>query len=145
MKRKTLFLVFGTLMVIALALAACQPETIIETVVVEKEGETIIQTVEVEKEIVVTEVVETTIEKEVEVEVPVEKEVLIYNSYQSDPEPRDADAEAVQMFLDANPNYEIVHSTIGPDSSSTTARSWISVMSGRARVGTRAIPRASRL
>ena len=35
---------------VALLVAACQPETIVETVIVEKEGETIIETVVVEKE-----------------------------------------------------------------------------------------------
>jgi peptide/nickel transport system substrate-binding protein len=54
-------------MVISMILAACaQPtaETIVETVIVEKEGETVVETVEVEKEVVVTEIVE--VEKEVE-------------------------------------------------------------------------------
>jgi peptide/nickel transport system substrate-binding protein len=55
MKNKALF--FGLLIIAALLVAGCQPETIVETVVVEKEGETIIETVEVEVEV----------EKEVEV------------------------------------------------------------------------------
>jgi multiple sugar transport system substrate-binding protein len=64
-------------MIGAMLLAACAtptPETIIETVVVEKEGETIIETVEVEVEKVVT--------KEVEVEVPVEvaTKTLVFSS-----------------------------------------------------------------
>lgn len=58
-------------------LSACAtptPETVIETVIVEKEGETVIETVEVEKEVVVT--------KEVEVEVPVEvaSKTLVFSS-----------------------------------------------------------------
>jgi len=48
MKNKALL--FGLLVIAALLIAACQPQTIIETVVVEKEGETIIETVEVEVE-----------------------------------------------------------------------------------------------
>ncbi len=48
MKKKALL--FGLLIIAALLIAACQPETIVETVVVEKEGETIIETVEVEVE-----------------------------------------------------------------------------------------------
>jgi peptide/nickel transport system substrate-binding protein len=63
MKKKALL--FGLLLIAALLVAACQPETIIETVVVEKEGETIIETVEVEVEV----------EKEVEVVKEVEVEV----------------------------------------------------------------------
>ncbi len=59
---KKLIFVFAFLAIAALALAACQPappaETIVETVVVEKEAETVVETVEVEKEVVVTQVVE---------------------------------------------------------------------------------------
>jgi peptide/nickel transport system substrate-binding protein len=64
---KKISAVLGLLMVISMILAACaQPtaETIVETVIVEKEGETVVETVEVEKEVVVTEIVE--VEKEVE-------------------------------------------------------------------------------
>jgi ABC-type glycerol-3-phosphate transport system substrate-binding protein len=52
MKPKTILLTF---LMIVLLLAACAPqtETIIETVIVEKEGETIVETVEVEKEVFV--------------------------------------------------------------------------------------------
>jgi len=48
MKNKALL--FGLLIIAALLVAACQPQTVIETVVVEKEGQTIIETVEVEVE-----------------------------------------------------------------------------------------------
>jgi peptide/nickel transport system substrate-binding protein len=57
---KKTILVLGLLVIAAMVLAACQPaaptpetviETVIETVVVEKEGETIIETVIVEKEV----------------------------------------------------------------------------------------------
>jgi len=62
---------FSILMILALMaaalLTACAPETIIETVIVEKEGETIVETVEVPVEVI----------KEVEVEVPVEVEVEV--------------------------------------------------------------------
>jgi peptide/nickel transport system substrate-binding protein len=43
-------LVFSLILLVALLVAACQPETIVETVIVEKEGETIVETVVVEKE-----------------------------------------------------------------------------------------------
>jgi peptide/nickel transport system substrate-binding protein len=49
MKKRNI-LVFALILLIALLAAACQPETIVETVIVEKEGETIIETVVVEKE-----------------------------------------------------------------------------------------------
>lgn len=75
---KKLFLVLGILVMISIAVAACQPApaepetvTVIETVVVEKEGETVVETVVVEKEV----------EKEVIVEV--EKEVEMPERYGS--------------------------------------------------------------
>ncbi|MFO8036697.1 MAG: ABC transporter substrate-binding protein [Anaerolineales bacterium] len=57
MKRKHWSALAGILM-LALVLSACQPEaatpeTVVKTVIVEKEGETIVETVEVEKEVVV--------------------------------------------------------------------------------------------
>jgi len=61
MKNKALL--FGLLIIAALLVAACQPQTVVETVVVEKEGETIVETVEVEVE------KEVEVVKEVEVEV----------------------------------------------------------------------------
>lgn len=68
MKRNLILL--NLLLIFGLLLASCaapEPQTIIETVVVEveKEGQTVIETVEVEKEVVVT------------VEVEVEKEVIV--------------------------------------------------------------------
>ena len=59
---KQLRILFGVVLVLSMVLAACAPQTIIETVEVEK-------VVEVEKEVVV--------EKEVEVEVEVEKVVEV--------------------------------------------------------------------
>jgi len=48
MKNKALF--FGLLIIAALLVAGCQPQTVVETVIVEKEGVTVIETVEVEVE-----------------------------------------------------------------------------------------------
>jgi len=66
---KKLFFVLGVLVMVSLAVAACQPApaepetiTVVETVVVEKEGETVVETVVVEKE------VETIVTVEVEAE-----------------------------------------------------------------------------
>ena len=68
---KKLILVLGVLVMVSMAVAACQPApaepetiTVIETVVVEKEGETVVETVEVEKVVEVETVVE--VEKEAE-------------------------------------------------------------------------------
>ncbi len=46
--------VLTALIIFGLVLGACQPQTVVETVVVEKEGQTIVQTVEVIKEVEVT-------------------------------------------------------------------------------------------
>jgi hypothetical protein len=83
-ERKTLFMLLSITIIFATILSACQTEP----EVIEK---------------VVTEVVE--VETQTEVEVPVDKKVLIYNSYMSDPDPRAADAAAVQMFMDEHPDY----------------------------------------
>jgi peptide/nickel transport system substrate-binding protein len=67
LSRRTLGLLFSVGLVLSLLLTQCgatpEPETIVQTVIVEKEGEKIVETVEV----VVTQ----------EVEVPVEKEVVV--------------------------------------------------------------------
>lgn len=104
MYKKKIFIFIAVVMLFSLVLSACEPERIVETVV-----ETVIETVEVEGE-----TVEVIVEREVEVEVEVlkDKEVLIYNSYASDPAPREADEEMVQMFMDKYPQYDVIHSTI---------------------------------
>jgi ABC-type glycerol-3-phosphate transport system substrate-binding protein len=60
------YILISLLLVLGMILAACGPAptpvTIVETVVVEKEGETVVETVEVEKEVVVTVEVEKTVE-----------------------------------------------------------------------------------
>ncbi len=122
---KSKLLVLLVSAVILVIIAACggpppTPETItvIETVIVEKEGEivTVVETVEVEVE--VEKIVE--VEKEVIKEVEVEKEVevvkavrpIIYNSYNSDPEPRRLDELLVEMFNEANPETPLDHSVV---------------------------------
>ena len=71
---------FSILLIVALlavaALAACTPETVVETVIVEVEGETIIETVVVEVEVEVP--VEVEVEKEVEVPVEVDTGELVF-------------------------------------------------------------------
>lgn len=118
MKNKTIWGILGLLIFTALVLVACAqptPETIVETVVVtevvEIEGETIIE----------TQIVETT----KEVEVPVDKQVLIYNSYMSDPDPRAADAEVVAMFSEANPDIEVLHSTVAHEDFKQAIRAYL--------------------
>lgn len=73
MHTKKMFILFSSLIILAFLVAACQPETIIQTVVVEK---VVIEEVEVEKEVIVTVEVEVEVIKEVEVEVPVGSELI---------------------------------------------------------------------
>jgi peptide/nickel transport system substrate-binding protein len=90
--RKTILSALSILMLVSLVLAGCAqptPETIIETVVVEKEGETIIETVEVEKEVTVIETVEVEVEvtpvvEEDETALP-RNETLYFNGQQWGP------------------------------------------------------------
>jgi multiple sugar transport system substrate-binding protein/raffinose/stachyose/melibiose transport system substrate-binding protein len=119
-------------LVVMLALTAAQcgapatPETIVQTVVVEKEVEKIVEK-EVEVEKVVTVEVEKEVEKvvEKEVEVPVEKSLVIYNSYMTDPGVREADAEQVQMFMDENPDIEVLHSTVAHEDFKQAIRAYL--------------------
>jgi hypothetical protein len=98
-----LFLSIAVLATIAACGAQPTPETItvVETVEVEKE---VIKEVEVEKEVI----------KEVEVEKEVVKTVrpIIYNSYNSDPEPRRVDEMMVEMFNEQNPDMPLDHSVV---------------------------------
>ncbi len=88
--------------------AACQPETI--TVEVTREVE-----VEVEREVPV----------EVEVQVPVDREIVIYNSYMSDPAPREADAALVAMFEDMYPDIDVMHSTVAHEDFKQAIRAYL--------------------
>jgi multiple sugar transport system substrate-binding protein/raffinose/stachyose/melibiose transport system substrate-binding protein len=91
-------------LILMIIMSACQPQTEF-----------------VEKEVVVTEIVETVSE----VEVPVDKRVLIYNSYMSDPDPRVADADAVQIFQEDHPDYEIVHSIVAHEDFKQAIRAYL--------------------
>ena len=94
--------------------AACAPQTVTVEVPVER-------TVEVEVEVPV----EKTVEVEVQVEVPVEKDIVIYNSYQSDPEPRAADEELVKRFEEKYPNIDVVHSTVAHEDFKQAIRAYL--------------------
>jgi ABC-type glycerol-3-phosphate transport system substrate-binding protein len=104
MNRKGLWLLISMTMILMIIMSACQPQTEFVTT-----------------EVKVTEIVETVSE----VEVPVDKRVLIYNSYMSDPDPRVADAEAVQIFQDEHPDYEIVHSIVAHEDFKQAIRAYL--------------------
>ncbi len=142
---KKLILVLGLLVVVAMALAACQqapaePETItvVETVVVEKEGETIVETVEVEKEVVVTEVVEVEVQPEmperygswVDTVIMVEEpnsdaaisrleagdlDVYAYNISEPDIAQRIFDSEALKYYTSYGNYNEFTFNPAGPE------------------------------
>ncbi|MDM8527430.1 ABC transporter substrate-binding protein [Anaerolineales bacterium HSG24] len=113
---------FAVLFVIAtLALIAAQcggptptPITIVETVEVEVEKEVkVVETVEVvvEKEVTVIETVEVEVATEGEKVVEVVRPI-IYNSYNSDPEPRAFDEKMVALFNERNPDTPLDHSVV---------------------------------
>ena len=54
-----------------------------------------------------------------------EQQIVIYNSYMSDPEPREFDAEVVQQFNEQNPNAEIIHSTVAHEDFKQAIRAYL--------------------
>jgi multiple sugar transport system substrate-binding protein/raffinose/stachyose/melibiose transport system substrate-binding protein len=59
------------------------------------------------------------------VEVLVAKDVLIYNSMHGDPDPRAADEEIVKMFMEANPDIEVVHSIVAHEDFKQAIRAYL--------------------
>lgn len=111
-------------MVAMLAACAAPAPQVVEKVVtqvVEKE-KVVEKPVEVEK--VVTQVVEKVVEKEVQL-TAVPKTTLVYNTYQSDPAPRAADAEIVKMFMEKNPNIEVIQSTVAHEDFKQAIRAYL--------------------
>ncbi len=111
-KKLSLLMVAVTLLTLLASCATPTPETV--TVTVEK-------TVEVER----TVEVEKTVEVEVEKEVPVDKNTVIYNSYMSDPLPREADEEVVAMFEEAYPNIDVMHSIVAHEDFKQAIRAYL--------------------
>jgi len=91
-----------------LLLAACAAEPIIETV--EVPGETIVETVEVEVpgEGVVS-----------------EKSIVIYNSYQTDPDPIAAEKHLISLFEEQNPDIDVVQSNIPSEDYKQAIRAYL--------------------
>ena len=104
-------------------LAACAAPT---AQVVEK---VVTHVVEKEKAVVQTQVVEKQVEKIVEKEVTAApKTTMVYNSYQSDPAPREVDADIVKMFKEKNPNIEVTHSTVAHEDFKQAIRAYLTVV-----------------
>ncbi|MCK5007229.1 MAG: carbohydrate ABC transporter substrate-binding protein, partial [Spirochaetales bacterium] len=55
----------------------------------------------------------------------VEKQIVIYNSYNGDPEPRRVDKELVQMFEEANPQIDVVHSIVAHEDFKQAIRAYL--------------------
>ena len=117
-----LFKLINVIVVLAMLamLAACAAPT---PQVVEK---VVTQVVEKEKAVVQTQVVEKQVEKIVEKEVTAApKTTMVYNSYQSDPAPRQADADIVKMFQEQNPNIAVTHSTVAHEDFKQAIRAYL--------------------
>jgi ABC-type glycerol-3-phosphate transport system substrate-binding protein len=117
-----LFKLISVIVVLAMLtmLAACAAPT---PQVVEK---VVTQVVEKEKAVVQTQVVEKQVEKVVEKEVTAApKTTMVYNSYQSDPAPRQVDADIVKMFQEKNPNISVTHSTVAHEDFKQAIRAYL--------------------
>jgi multiple sugar transport system substrate-binding protein/raffinose/stachyose/melibiose transport system substrate-binding protein len=111
--KKFVFPLLAAMTILAMV-AACQPQTVTVEVPVER-------TVEVPVEVPV----EREVEVPVEVPVEVEKSLVIYNSYMSDPAPREADAEQVRMFEEMYPRIDVVHSTVAHEDFKQAIRAYL--------------------
>ncbi|MGD2205336.1 MAG: ABC transporter substrate-binding protein [Anaerolineae bacterium] len=127
--KKALFTLMAAVLVLS-ALAACGPTPepqVVEKIVtkeVEKEVK-VVETVEVEKEVVKEVEKEVIVTKEVEKEVVRDKDIVIYNSYMTDPAPREADAQLVQMYMEANPDVNVVHSSVAHEDFKQAIRAYL--------------------
>jgi ABC-type glycerol-3-phosphate transport system substrate-binding protein len=79
-----------------------------------------VQTQVVEKPVVQTQVVEKTIQI---TEVP--KTNIVYNSYQSDPAPRQVDADIVKQFQEKYPNITVTQSTVAHEDFKQAIRAYL--------------------
>ena len=120
-KSLRLISVFAVVAMVAMLAACAAPAPqVVEKVVTQVVTEEKVVEKQVEK--VVTQVVE----KQVEVQVTAApKTTLVYNSYQSDPAPRQADADLVKMFMEKNPNIEVVHSTVAHEDFKQAIRAYL--------------------
>jgi len=119
MKNPSKSLVLFIMAVILVLISSCAtatPETIVETVVVEKEGATVVETVVVQVE------GETIVET---VEVIKEVQPIIYNSYRSDPEVRRVDELLVEMFNEQNPETPAQLSTVNHEDFKQAIRAYL--------------------
>ena len=104
-----LFAVFGVLVVLSMLLGACAAPA---------------PQVAAPAPQVVEKVVTQVVEKEVQV-TAAPKTQVVYNTYQSDPEPRKADEELVKQFMEMNPNIEVTQSTVAHEDFKQAIRAYL--------------------
>ena len=98
---KKLFPILTILLAVSFILAACQPQTVVETVVVTQEVEKeVVVTQEVEKEVVVTEVVEVEAE-------PTDKTVIEFWTTDNEEERVDTYEAVAAAFMAENPDIDL--------------------------------------
>jgi len=128
---KKLFLMLS-LLILAVAIAACsaqeaEPE-VVEVEVTRIVTETITEkgeTVEVTRVVVETETVTEVVTEVVTEQEFIAAEPIIYNSYNSDPEPRLVDEKLVDMWNEANPDKQLQHSIVNHEDFKQAIRAYL--------------------
>ncbi len=117
----TLLVAVAAVALVALIAIGCQPTQ-------PTAQAPVVQTVVVRETQVVEKVVEKPVEKVVEKQVVVTaapKGRLVYNSYQSDPEPRKQDADLVNLFKQKYPNIDLEHNTVDHEGFKQAIRTYL--------------------
>jgi len=116
--RSRIWTLISVLVIGAFLVSACAPQTVI-------------QTVEVEKKVIETQIVEKQVEVEKTVEVQVTKEVMVnvtpvtYNSYNGDPKPREFDEKIVKAWNEAHPDMPVEQSIIAHEDFKQAIRAYL--------------------
>ena len=118
MKRTALFNIVALFVIVSFVLAACGPAAAPTPQIIEKQ-------VQVTVPVVQTQVVEKQVVQTVLAPTAAPKGLVVYNSYQSDPEPRKVDEEVVKMFKAKYPNVEVTHSTVAHEDFKQALRAYL--------------------
>ncbi len=120
MKKTKIPFIFGALVLSVWILAACAPAA--QTQVVER---VVTQEVEVERVVTQEVEVERVVTQEVQVEVERVISPIIYNSYNSDPDPRAVDEKLVSLYNELNPDKPIQHSIVNHEDFKQAIRAYL--------------------
>jgi multiple sugar transport system substrate-binding protein/raffinose/stachyose/melibiose transport system substrate-binding protein len=118
MKRTALFNIVALFVIVSFVLAACGPAAAPTPQIIEKQ-------VQVTVPVVQTQVVEKQVVQTVLAPTAAPKGLVVYNSYQSDPEPRKVDEEVVKMFKAKYPNVEVTHSIVAHEDFKQALRAYL--------------------